>query len=126
MSSFQYTLEAEYLRRFVSKTKQRNVEELIERLLIQLEEHFRDSKWLDFETRKAAIYQIQNVSYIIGGPEEMYYDFQFEKDFGIGDVSTVIMSQLKSFKLTSESKEESVGGNTVRLIFCRAANKPHR
>ncbi|XP_015837315.1 endothelin-converting enzyme homolog [Tribolium castaneum] len=101
-SFFQYSLEAEFVRRYVTATKRRNVEELIERILTHLEEHFRDSKWLDFETRKAAIYKIQNISYIIGGPEEMYYDKQFDKDFGIGELefnsSNIIHINMKLFE----------------------------
>jgi predicted metalloendopeptidase len=56
----------------------------------QVEEHLHKADWLDSTTRTAAISKLQNTSYIIGGPEEMYYAEQFDKDFGAGNVIRVV------------------------------------
>ncbi|KAJ3649739.1 hypothetical protein Zmor_021463 [Zophobas morio] len=85
-SYFQYALEAEYLRRHVTKTKSKNIEEMMERILKEIKQHLREVNWMDENMRRAAISRLENMSYIIGGPEEMYYAEQFDKDFGVGNL----------------------------------------
>ncbi|KAJ3638389.1 hypothetical protein MTP99_001757 [Tenebrio molitor] len=122
-SSFQYSLEAAYLRRYVPEATRKHVEEIIERIMDQVEEHLHKADWLDSTTRTAAISKLQNTSYIIGGPEEMYYAEQFDKDFGAGNMkfnSTNIIHILNDVfhnefdRLYNTNKEET---NYLKYTF---------
>ena len=61
----------------------------MERILKEIKQHLREGNWMDENMRRAAISRLENMSYIIGGPEEMYYAEQFDKDFGVGNVIKV-------------------------------------
>lgn len=85
-SSSRYTLNAAFLRKFVALEQRQWIEAMIEALIESLERKILETKWIGNQTKNVIRSKLQNLSYILGGPEEMYYTKQFDDYNGFGNV----------------------------------------
>lgn len=70
----------------MTQEQRKSVETMIESLLESLEDTLINTEWIENKTKKTISSKLQNLSYIIGGPEEMYYTKQFDHYNGFGNV----------------------------------------
>ncbi|KAJ8924080.1 hypothetical protein NQ315_006861 [Exocentrus adspersus] len=82
---FAYVSEAEFVRRHTIEKE--SIREMVDRIKLVLRKHIEDITWLTEDVKNVVYDKIKNITTVIGGPDEMYDEEEFDKFLGIDQIN---------------------------------------
>ncbi|KAJ8936548.1 hypothetical protein NQ314_012288 [Rhamnusium bicolor] len=77
----------EELEKLLNKTQKRKfVQDMVNRIRWVLHNHIENAKWINQSDKNRAFFKLKNMSIIIGGPDEMYNESEFDSFLGVEQI----------------------------------------
>ncbi|XP_050306498.1 neprilysin-2-like [Anthonomus grandis grandis] len=96
LSKFEGVVEAQYIRKTVTKDKVKDITAMIESIKKEMEVTLKRTKWMDERTKEKAVKHLKNITSAIGWTKTVFDEALFEKLFGYvqGEISSTNVTRM--------------------------------